>query len=113
MPARGQELCDHYMSALSDAQPALACMKDIQQQCLALGIPLKTRHREVAPNQYEMAPYFGTACTQIDQNLVVMQILEETAAKYGLACLLQSPSPESMAQESTIIGPCPRPAALS
>jgi len=89
MPARGQELCDHYMAALSGSQPALACMKEVQEQCLALGIPLKTRHREVAPNQYEMAPYFGTACTQIDQNLVVMQILEETAAKYGLACLLQ------------------------
>ena len=48
MPARGQELCDHYMSALSTAQPAFECMKEIQAQCLALGIPLKTRHREVA-----------------------------------------------------------------
>ena len=89
MPARGQELCDHYMSALSTAQPAFECMKEIQAQCLALGIPLKTRHREVAPNQYEMAPYFGTVVTQVDQNLVVMQIIEETAAKFGLAALLQ------------------------
>ena len=89
MPARGQELCDHYMAALSTAQPAFECMKEIQAQCLALGIPLKTRHREVAPNQYEMAPYFGTVVTQIDQNLVVMQIIEETAARFGLAALLQ------------------------
>ena len=64
MPARGQELCDHYMSGLSNAQPALACMKEIQAQCLALGIPLKTRHREVAPNQYEMAPVRGHAHCQ-------------------------------------------------
>jgi glutamine synthetase len=89
MPARGQELCDHYMSALSSAHPAFECMKEIQAQCLALGIPLKTRHREVAPNQYEMAPYFGTVVTQVDQNLVVMQIIEECAARFGLAALMQ------------------------
>ena len=65
MPARGQELCDHYMSGLSNAQPALACMKEIQAQCLALGIPVKTRHREVAPNQYEMAPVRGHAHCQV------------------------------------------------
>ena len=50
MPARGQELCDHYMSPLN--QVAMACMKEIQHECFMMGIPLKTRHREVAPNQY-------------------------------------------------------------
>ena len=82
-----------------------------------MGIPLKTRHREVAPNQYEFAPYFGfvttqvplpqrpapelallscvspslihTSFLQIDQNLIVMQIATEVAAKHDLACLLQ------------------------
>ena len=54
-----------------------------------MGIPLKTRHREVAPNQYEFAPLFGSVITQTDQNLVVMQICEEVAAKHGLAALLQ------------------------
>merc|ERR1719277_1750590 len=69
--------------------PALACMQEVQRQCYQLGIPLKTRHREVAPNQYEHAPYFGFVTTQIDQNLMVMQILEEVASDHGLACLLQ------------------------
>jgi glutamine synthetase len=50
-------------------------MQEIQHECFKLGIPLRTRHREVAPN------------TQIDQNLMVMQIMEETAVKYGLAAL--------------------------
>ena len=86
---RGQEMCDHYMASPSSATAALACMQEIQAQCFRLGIPLRTRHREVAPNQYEFAPLFGTATTQIDQNLVVMQIIEETAAQYGLAALLQ------------------------
>ena len=61
------------MAAPSHATAALACMQEIQAQCFRLGIPLRTRHREVAPNQYEFAPLFGTATTQIDQNLVVMQ----------------------------------------
>jgi len=87
---RGQEMCDHYMGPPSlGNSPALACMQEVQEQCFKLGIPLKTRHREVAPNQYEHAPYFGAVTTQIDQNLVVMQILEEVASKHGLAALLQ------------------------
>lgn len=89
MPPRGQELGDHYMAPPSLASPALACMQEIQQQCFRLGIPLRTRHREVAPNQYEFAPMYGDATTQIDQNLMVMQIIEEVAAKYDLAALLQ------------------------
>jgi len=87
--ARGQEMCDHYMAPLSSATPALECMKEIQEQCFKIGIPLKTRHREVAPGQFEFAPLYGVNTTQIDQNLMVMQILEEVAPKYGLACLLQ------------------------
>ena len=51
------------------------------EQCYKLGIPLKTRHSEVAPNQYEFAPEFGSVITQTDQNLVVMQICEEVAAE--------------------------------
>merc|ERR1712048_927753 len=86
---RGQEMCDHYMGPLSSSTAALACMKEVQRQCYVLGIPLKTRHREVAPNQFEFAPLFGTVTTQIDQNLIAMQILEEVAAQHGLAALLQ------------------------
>jgi glutamine synthetase len=86
---RGQEMCDHYMAPLSTATSALACMQEIQDECWRMGIPLKTRHREVAPNQYEFAPLFGTNITQIDQNLWVMQIIEEIAPRHGLAALLQ------------------------
>lgn len=86
---RDQEMCDHYMAPLSTAQPALECMKEIQEECWKMGIPLKTRHREVAPNQYEFAPLYGMNTGQIDQNLVVMQVIEEVAAKHGLAGLLQ------------------------
>ncbi|KAJ1488399.1 glutamine synthetase III [Baffinella frigidus] len=85
--ARGQEMCDHYMGPLN--QHVLECIKEIQAEAFKLGIPLRTRHREVAPGQYEMAPYFGHAPEQIDQNLIVMQICEEVASRYGLTCLSQ------------------------
>merc|ERR1712241_834409 len=77
------------MGPLSEATPVLACMKEIQEQCYNIGIPLKTRHREVAPNQFEFAPLYGTNTTQIDQNLMGMQIMEEVAAKHDLAVLVQ------------------------
>lgn len=89
MPPRGQEMSDHYMAPPSFSSPALACMQEIQEECFKMGIPLRTRHREVAPNQYEFAPLFGEVTTQVDQNLVVMQVIEEVAAKHGLAALLQ------------------------
>jgi len=89
MPAKGQEGCDHYMAPINVEGPVLACMKEIQSECYKLGIPLRTRHREVAPNQYEFAPLFGSVWSQIDQNLVVMQLCEEIAPKHGLACLFQ------------------------
>lgn len=86
---RDQEMCDHYMASLSTATPALKCMQEIQDECWKMGIPLRTRHREVAPNQYEFAPIFGVNNVQIDQNLVIMQVIEEIAAKHGLTALLQ------------------------
>ena len=75
---RGQEMCDHYMGPPN--QIAMACIQEIQHECFMMGIPMRTRHREVAPNQYENAPFFGTATTQIDQNLMFMQIAEEVSA---------------------------------
>jgi len=84
---RGQEMCDHYMKPPNAV--ALECIKEVQHECFMLGIPLRTRHSEVAPNQYEVAPLFGIATTQIDQNIMVMQIFEEVAARHGLACLNQ------------------------
>jgi len=86
---RGQEMCDHYMAPLSSSTAALECMKEIQDECWRMGIPLKTRHREVAPGQFEFAPLFGSNTTQIDQNIWVMQIIEEVAPRHGLTALLQ------------------------
>ena len=63
-------------------------MQEIQHEGFLMGIPLNTRHREVAPNQYECAPYFGIASNQIDENLMVMQLIEEIAAKHGLVGVL-------------------------
>ena len=86
---RGQEMCDHYMAPLSSANPALEAMKEMQDAAFRLGIPLRTRHREVAPNQFEFAPMFGAVQTQVDQNLLLMQVLNEVAAHHGLAALLE------------------------
>ena len=77
------------MAPLSHATPALACMQEIQEECFKMGIPLVTRHREAAPGQFEFAPKYGSVSTQVDQNLVVMQVVEETASKHGLAALFQ------------------------
>ena len=82
-PGRGQEMCDHYMAPLNPN--ALNCIREIQHECFKMGIPLKTRHREVAPNRYEMAPYFGHVTSQIDQNIMFMLIAEEVSARHGLA----------------------------
>jgi len=83
--ARGQEMSDHYMAAPNEK--ALACMREIQHECFKVGIPMQTRHKEVAPNQYECAPFFGLASGQIDNNLLFIQIAEEVAARHGLAAL--------------------------
>jgi glutamine synthetase len=82
MPARGQGMCDHYMGAINAHGPVLKCMKEIQAECYRIGIPLRTRHREVAPSQYEFVPLYGAVWGQIDQNLMAMQICDEVAARY-------------------------------
>jgi glutamine synthetase len=81
-------MCDHYMSPPNATSPPLGAMREIQRQAYQMGIPLITRHREVAPGQYEFAPYFGCVTQQIDQNLMLMQIMEEVAVTYDLACLV-------------------------
>jgi len=82
----GGDLYDTHSTPLNPA--ARAAMAEVQDECYKLGIALRTRHRESAPNQYEYAPYFGLATAQIDENLVVMEIIEEVARKYGLAALM-------------------------
>ncbi|MEF2277533.1 glutamine synthetase III [Deinococcus sp. YIM 134068] len=85
-PPRGQELEDHYFGAIPDR--VLSFMTDAETQLYALGIPVKTRHNEVAPGQFEIAPIFELSNVAADHQQLTMQVLRNTARKYGLVCLL-------------------------
>ncbi|WP_339097303.1 glutamine synthetase III [Deinococcus sp. VB142] len=85
-PPRGQELEDHYFGAIPDR--VLSFMADAETQLYALGIPVKTRHNEVAPGQFEIAPIFEHSNVAADHQQLIMQVLRTTARKYGLVCLL-------------------------
>ena len=85
-PPRGQELSDHYFGAIPDR--VLACMLEAERELYRLGVPIKTRHNEVAPSQYEIAPVFETANVSADHQQLVMLTLRKVARKYGLVCLL-------------------------
>ncbi len=85
-PPKGQELEDQYFGAI----PArvLAFMMEVDTELYKLGVPVKTRHNEVAPAQYEIAPVYESANLATDHQYLVMQTLQSIAPKYGLACLL-------------------------
>jgi glutamine synthetase len=85
-PPKGQELEDQYFGSIPER--VLACMADGEAELYKLGVPVKTRHNEVAPSQYEIAPIFEEANLATDHQMLVMEILKRTAPKYGLACLL-------------------------
>ncbi len=85
-PPKGQEFDDHYFGAIPDR--VLACMFDMERECFKLGIPVKTRHNEVAPGQYEIAPVFEFANVATDHQQLVMVTLRRVAEKYGMACLM-------------------------
>lgn len=85
-PARGQELQDHYLGSIKD--PALSFMQDLEVEALKLGIPLKTRHNEVAPSQFEIAPIFEKASKAVDHNILTMELMRRIARRHGLTCLL-------------------------
>src|SRR5262249_8227550 len=85
-PPKGQELEDQYFGAIHER--VLACMADAEAQLFKLGVPVKTRHNEVAPSQYEIAPIFENSNLATDHQMLTMDILRRTAEKYGLACLL-------------------------
>lgn len=85
-PPKGQELEDQYFGAIPER--VLACMADVEAQLFKLGVPVKTRHNEVAPSQYEIAPIFENANLATDHQMLVMETLRRTADQYGLACLL-------------------------
>ncbi|MSR55471.1 MAG: glutamine synthetase type III [Gemmataceae bacterium] len=84
-PPKGQELEDQYFGAIPER--ILACMADVEIEMFKLGIPVKTRHNEVAPSQYEFAPIFEDSNIATDHNQLMMEVLRKTAPKYGLAAL--------------------------
>src|SRR5881394_2158473 len=85
-PPKGQELEDQYFGAIPDR--VIACMADAEAELAKLAVPVKTRHNEVAPSQYEIAPIFEDSNLATDHQMLTMEILRKTADKYGLACLL-------------------------
>jgi glutamine synthetase len=85
-PPKGQELEDQYFGAIPER--VLACMMEAEAELYKVGVPVKTRHNEVAPSQYEIAPVFENANVATDHQMMVMEVLKRTAPKYGLACLL-------------------------
>ncbi|MGI8844455.1 MAG: glutamine synthetase III [Gemmatimonadaceae bacterium] len=85
-PPRGQELEDHYFGSMPDR--VLAFMMEVERELYRLGVPVKTRHNEVAPGQYEMAPIYENANLAADHQQLTMLTLRKTARKFGLVCLL-------------------------
>jgi glutamine synthetase len=85
-PPKGQELEDQYFGSIPER--VLACMADAEFELFKLGVPVKTRHNEVAPSQYEIAPIFENSNLATDHQNLTMEMLRRTADKYGLVCLL-------------------------
>jgi glutamine synthetase len=85
-PPKGHELDDHYFGSIPER--VLAYMMDCELELARLGVPVKTRHNEVAPGQYEIAPVFENSNVGSDHQQLTMQVLQRVARKYGLVCLL-------------------------
>jgi len=85
-PAKGQQFDDHYFGAIPERVQVF--MQEVERRMYRLGIPAKTRHNEVAPGQFEIAPYFESADAATDHQHLTMTILRNTAKKHGFACLL-------------------------
>ena len=85
-PAKGHELDDHYFGAIPER--VLAYMMDCEAELAKLGVPITTRHNEVAPAQYEVAPMFENSNVGSDHQQLLMQVLQNKARNYGLVCLL-------------------------
>ncbi|MEO7189817.1 MAG: glutamine synthetase type III, partial [Vicinamibacterales bacterium] len=85
-PPKGQELEDQYFGSIPDR--VLAFMHDVETELYKVGVPVKTRHNEVAPSQYEIAPIFENANVATDHQMMTMEVLRRVATQYGLACLL-------------------------
>src|SRR5471030_1999758 len=85
-PPKGQELEDQYFGAIVDR--VMAFMSEVESELYKVGVPVKTRHNEVAPSQSEIAPVFENANVATDHQMMMMETLKRSAPKFGLACLL-------------------------
>jgi glutamine synthetase len=85
-PPKGQEMEDQYFGSI--AERVLACMAETESELYKVGVPVKTRHNEVAPSQYEIAPVFENANVAVDHQMMTMETLKRIAHRYGLECLL-------------------------
>lgn len=83
--AKGQQLDDHYFGVIPGR--VLSFMSDLEKECTKLGIPVKTRHNEVAPNQFELAPVFEEANLAVDHNLLLMDVMDKIADKHSFKVL--------------------------
>lgn len=83
---KGQEFDDHYFGAINERVQAF--MYDFERELYKVGVPVKTRHNEVAPGQYEVAPVYESANAAADHQQIIMTILQRVAPKYGFACLI-------------------------
>ncbi|AXO80026.1 glutamine synthetase type III [Olleya aquimaris] len=84
-PAKGQQLDDHYFGTIPNR--AMAYMRDLETECMLLGIPVKTRHNEVAPNQFELAPIFDEANLAVDHNSLLMDVMDKIADRHNFKVL--------------------------
>ena len=84
-PAKGQQLDDHYFGSIPSR--AIGFMHDLEIECIRLGIPVKTRHNEVAPNQFELAPLFEEANKAVDHNSLIMDVMSKVADKHNFKVL--------------------------
>ncbi|WP_027078522.1 glutamine synthetase III family protein [Maribacter antarcticus] len=83
--AKGQQLDDHYFGVIPSR--VLSFMSELEKECTKLGVPVKTRHNEVAPNQFELAPVFEEANLAVDHNLLLMDVMDKVADKHGFKVL--------------------------
>ncbi len=84
-PAKGQQLDDHYFGSIPTRM--LSFMHELEEECMLLGIPAKTRHNEVAPSQFELAPIFEEVNLSVDHNALLIDLMKRIAEKHNLEVL--------------------------
>jgi glutamine synthetase len=100
---KDSNLEDHYFGSIPER--ALAFMRELEIECIKLGVPVKTRHNEVAPNQFELAPLFEEANLAVDHNSLLMDVMSKIAGRHSFKVLFHENHLQvSMDQENTITG---------